>query len=281
MSTVQNALDVEHFVAPADAGTWAAIRGALRSWPITVGGGVLLLWVVVAVTIPLWAWAGPRETVGERLAPPNASQLLGTDALGRDVLIRTLYGARDSMPAAGRRDRADGHHRDGPRRSRRLHRRCRRERDHALHGRRARLPPDLPGDGRRRRPRTRSPQHRDRPRARVVADLRPVAPGSGDDDQEPRTRRGRHRRRCATSKDPAPPRAAVGDHTGDDQRHDGLRPGVDLHRLAELPRSGRHSPVARVGPRDRRRDAELLPVVDLARSRPRHPQRRPRSQLPR
>ncbi len=100
MSTIQDALDVEHFVAPADPGTWAAIRGALRSWPIAVGGGVLLLWVVVAVTVPLWSWAGPRETVGERLTSPNASQLLGTDALGRDVLIRTLYGARDSMPAA-------------------------------------------------------------------------------------------------------------------------------------------------------------------------------------
>ena len=100
MSTVQNALDVEHFVPPAEPGTWAAIRGALRSWPIAVGGGVLLLWVVVAVTIPLWSWAGPRETVGERLTSPNGSQLLGTDALGRDVLIRTLYGARDSMPAA-------------------------------------------------------------------------------------------------------------------------------------------------------------------------------------
>ena len=61
---------------------------------------MLVLWVVVAVTIPLWSWAGPRETVGERLTPPNGSQLLGTDALGRDVLIRTLYGARDSMPAA-------------------------------------------------------------------------------------------------------------------------------------------------------------------------------------
>jgi peptide/nickel transport system permease protein len=100
VSTVQNALDVEHFVPPAEPGTWAAIRGALRSWPITVGGGVLVLWVVVAVTIPLWSWAGPRETVGERLTSPNGSQLLGTDALGRDVLIRTLYGARDSMPAA-------------------------------------------------------------------------------------------------------------------------------------------------------------------------------------
>jgi peptide/nickel transport system permease protein len=100
VSTVQNALDVEHFVPPAEPGTWAAIRGALHSWPITVGGGVLVLWVVVAVTIPLWSWAGPRETVGERLTSPNGSQLLGTDALGRDVLIRTLYGARDSMPAA-------------------------------------------------------------------------------------------------------------------------------------------------------------------------------------
>jgi peptide/nickel transport system permease protein len=100
VSTIQNALDVEHFVPPAEPGTWAAIRGALRSWPITVGGGVLVLWVVVAVTIPLWSWAGPRETVGERLTSPNGSQLLGTDALGRDVLIRTLYGARDSMPAA-------------------------------------------------------------------------------------------------------------------------------------------------------------------------------------
>jgi peptide/nickel transport system permease protein len=100
VSTVQDALDVEHFVEPVDAGTWAAIRGALRSWPIIVGGGVLLLWVIVAVTIPLWSWAGPRETVGERLTAPNASQLLGTDALGRDVLVRTLYGARDSMPAA-------------------------------------------------------------------------------------------------------------------------------------------------------------------------------------
>jgi peptide/nickel transport system permease protein len=100
VSTIQNALDVDHFVPPAEPGTWAAIRGALRSWPITVGGGVLVLWVVVAVTIPLWSWAGPRETVGERLTSPNGSQLLGTDALGRDVLIRTLYGARDSMPAA-------------------------------------------------------------------------------------------------------------------------------------------------------------------------------------
>ena len=100
MSTIQNALDVEHFVPPVEPGTWAAIRGALHSWPITVGGGVLVLWVVVAVTIPLWSWAGPRETVGERLTSPNGSQLLGTDALGRDVLIRTLYGARDSMPAA-------------------------------------------------------------------------------------------------------------------------------------------------------------------------------------
>jgi peptide/nickel transport system permease protein len=100
VSTVQSAFDAEHLIAPADAGTRAAIRGALRSWPIVTGGGVLLLWVFVAVTVPLWAWAGPRETVGTRLSGPSASHWLGTDALGRDVLVRTLYGARESIPAA-------------------------------------------------------------------------------------------------------------------------------------------------------------------------------------
>jgi len=100
VSTVQSALDIDHLVPPADAGTWAAVRGALRSWPIVIGGGVLLLWVLVAVTVPLWAWAGPRESVGTRLSGPSSSHWLGTDALGRDVLVRTLYGARESIPAA-------------------------------------------------------------------------------------------------------------------------------------------------------------------------------------
>ena len=100
MSTVQSTLDAEHVITPADAGARDAFRGALRSWPIVIGAGMLVLWVVVALTVPLWSWAGPRESVGTRLSAPSSSHLLGTDALGRDVLVRTLYGARESIPAA-------------------------------------------------------------------------------------------------------------------------------------------------------------------------------------
>jgi peptide/nickel transport system permease protein len=100
MSIVQDTIDAEHLVLPAEPTTWGAVRGALRSKPVTIGAAVILAWVVVAITVPLWAWAGPTETVGDRLQSPNSQFLLGTDALGRDVLVRTLYGARDSIPTA-------------------------------------------------------------------------------------------------------------------------------------------------------------------------------------
>jgi peptide/nickel transport system permease protein len=100
MTVVQDALDAEHLVLPAEPTTWGAVRGALGSWPVRIGGGVILAWVLIAITVPLWAWAGPTETVGPRLTSPNGQFLLGTDALGRDVLVRTFYGARDSIPTA-------------------------------------------------------------------------------------------------------------------------------------------------------------------------------------
>ena len=71
-----------------------------------------LLWVVVAVTVPLWAWAGPRETVGERLQSPNWTHLLGTDALGRDVLHPHALRRARVDPDRGGRDRAHGADRD-------------------------------------------------------------------------------------------------------------------------------------------------------------------------
>jgi peptide/nickel transport system permease protein len=68
--------------------------------PVIAGLGVLILWLVVAITIPLWSPHDPQAVVGDRLQAPTLSRPLGTDNLGRDVLSRTLYGGRTAMPVA-------------------------------------------------------------------------------------------------------------------------------------------------------------------------------------
>lgn len=83
--------------------TEAAKATRLPSWltvPLVLGVVVLTAWVFVAVTVDLWAPYSPFDMVGSRLRPPSLDHLLGTDALGRDVFTRTLYGARQSLPIA-------------------------------------------------------------------------------------------------------------------------------------------------------------------------------------
>ena len=99
--SIETVVDPTHLVVPEETGgAWTTVRGAFRSWPVVLGVSILSIWVFVAITVPLWAWASPTESVGERLQSPNWSHLLGTDALGRDVFVRTLYGARESIPTA-------------------------------------------------------------------------------------------------------------------------------------------------------------------------------------
>lgn len=64
-----------------------------------IGGGVIVLWVLVALLAPLLA-PYPYDAVDltQRLLPPSPEHLIGTDALGRDVLSRVIYGARVSLP---------------------------------------------------------------------------------------------------------------------------------------------------------------------------------------
>ncbi|HEV8390830.1 MAG TPA: ABC transporter permease [Dongiaceae bacterium] len=74
-----------------------------RQWPawlklpVLVGIGIIAFWVIACLTIDLWPIADPIEMVGRRLQPPSAEHWFGTDALGRDVLSRTLHGARFSL----------------------------------------------------------------------------------------------------------------------------------------------------------------------------------------
>jgi len=61
-----------------------------------------LVFVVVQVVLALAApWLGfqdPfKQIMAQRIKPPNAINLLGTDQLGRDVLARIIWGARTSL----------------------------------------------------------------------------------------------------------------------------------------------------------------------------------------
>jgi peptide/nickel transport system permease protein len=91
-------------VLEVPAGALGGLRARRPAWatvPVIIGIGTLALWVVAAVTVPLWAPSDPLETTGARLSAPSWAHLLGTDTLGRDVFTRTMYGARQSLPFAG------------------------------------------------------------------------------------------------------------------------------------------------------------------------------------
>lgn len=70
------------------------------SWPLGIGLAVVVFWLAATLFAPALAPYEPLEMVGRRLQAPSWAHWLGTDALGRDVLSRTLYGARHSLPIA-------------------------------------------------------------------------------------------------------------------------------------------------------------------------------------
>ena len=73
-----------------------------RRQPLAAAGVVLLLgFVIAAIFAPLLAPHDPAAlNLNDRMASPAAAHLFGTDELGRDILSRTLYGARISLIVA-------------------------------------------------------------------------------------------------------------------------------------------------------------------------------------
>jgi peptide/nickel transport system permease protein len=65
-----------------------------------IGAIALAFWLLAAASVEWWGLPDPTLRVGPRFAPPGGAFPLGTDALGRDVLSRTLHGARLSLPLA-------------------------------------------------------------------------------------------------------------------------------------------------------------------------------------
>ena len=78
------------------------VGARIRQQPLAaLGVGLLAVFVVCALFAP---WLAPQDPaqldLGGRLLAPGHAHWFGTDELGRDILSRTLYGARISLVVA-------------------------------------------------------------------------------------------------------------------------------------------------------------------------------------
>lgn len=99
--------------APPDAPADTAVVARRRRGPLArilvaiLRQPTLVLAIAVLATVALWAIApawftswDPIEGVpGDRLQPPSAAHLFGTDNLGRDLFARVVYGSSTSLAA--------------------------------------------------------------------------------------------------------------------------------------------------------------------------------------
>jgi peptide/nickel transport system permease protein len=77
---------------------WHFIRRAPVS--ATVGIGMVLIMIVAAILAPVLSPYSETEVVGDVWAPASADHWIGTDNLGRDLLTRLVYGARNTIALA-------------------------------------------------------------------------------------------------------------------------------------------------------------------------------------
>ncbi len=89
--------------APPREASFGGLRRFLAELPpvAAIAAVVLLAYIAIAVTGPLWAPYGPAEVlVGDPFEAPSLQHLLGTDNLGRDVFSRVVYGSRPVLAMA-------------------------------------------------------------------------------------------------------------------------------------------------------------------------------------
>lgn len=75
---------------------------ALRTAPLTASFGmfVIFTYAVMGIFAPIIAPHGEAEVIASAFAPADENMLLGADQLGRDMLSRIVYGARNTVGLA-------------------------------------------------------------------------------------------------------------------------------------------------------------------------------------
>jgi len=79
----------------------AGVLGAIAREPVALAGVLMVgLFVAIALTVGILPLRDPLQVSSDRLAAPSSAFPFGTDALGRDLFSRVLFGARLSMQVA-------------------------------------------------------------------------------------------------------------------------------------------------------------------------------------
>src|SRR5207249_991371 len=102
-------------VAGRRARWWAATKDFVRKRPLgAIGAAIVLLNIIVALGANVFAAYDPLATdYGAMLARPSMAHWLGTDAFGRDVLSRIIFGSRRRLSPPPHQPPAHAAQRDG------------------------------------------------------------------------------------------------------------------------------------------------------------------------
>lgn len=99
------ALDISEARRRRAEAKWRYLKDTYVLWRrnrlMVMGTGIIIGLILVAVLAPLLASHNPYEQIlGDRLLPPSARHVFGTDSLGRDIYSRVVYGCRVTLSIA-------------------------------------------------------------------------------------------------------------------------------------------------------------------------------------
>jgi peptide/nickel transport system permease protein len=99
------ALDISEARRRRAEAKWRYLKDTYVLWRrnrlMVLGTGIIIGLNLVAVLAPLLASHNPYEQIlGDRLLPPSARHVFGTDSLGRDIYSRVVYGCRVTLSIA-------------------------------------------------------------------------------------------------------------------------------------------------------------------------------------
>jgi peptide/nickel transport system permease protein len=72
----------------------SAIAVVFESRVATVGFSLVLFWFIVGIVSLIWTPYPPNSSLFAQNLPPNSTNILGTDHLGRDILSRLMVGTQ-------------------------------------------------------------------------------------------------------------------------------------------------------------------------------------------